>query len=173
MPPPRDMDVLLKVEEISAMVTPNPPHIPIILLEIEDGRTFTLYGVPYEIVLAINKLQNPEDVNSLDHRESFYDIVLEFKGHIEALGKLLQKVVIDDLDYSTGLYSATAEFLLEGIIMRRRMIPSHAIFMALLFNKPVYVKKRLVDEQEEYERRMAEEQGGSSREDEDEPQSFY
>ncbi|MET1101509.1 MAG: bifunctional nuclease family protein [Pyrodictiaceae archaeon] len=158
MPPPRDSDILLKVEQIDAMITPNPPHVPVIMLEVEDGRTFTLYGVPYEIVLAINKLTNSESSITMNQRESIYDIILDFRSEISGLGKYLQRVIIDEIDYSTGLYTAKAEFMLEGIMMLRRMIPSHAIFMALLFNKPIFVRKRLVDEQEELERRVREEE---------------
>ncbi len=168
MPPPRNADVLLKVEQVDAMITPNPPHIPIMLLEIEDGRTFKLYGIPYEIVIAINKIRYPSEADSLDYRESFYEIVLDFKEYLEDFGKLLNRVIIDSLDYTTGLYSATAEFILEGILIKRRMIPSHAVFLALLFNKPVYVKKSLIDEQEEYERRMQQEEELRQREEEPE-----
>ncbi len=157
MPPPKDMDILLKVKQVDAMITPRPPHIPVIVLEIEDGRTFTLYGVPYEIVLAINRIRQPGAEFIGERRESLYDILLQFREQVEgSIGKLLSRVIIDKLDYSTGLYSATAEFMLGGIVMRREMIPSHAIFMAMLFDKPIYVRKKLVDEQEEFESEQSE-----------------
>ncbi len=157
MPPPSSMDILLRAEQVEAMVTPNPPHTAVIVLTLEDGRNFTLYGVPYEIVVAINKLQNPEEYATYNTRESVFEVLLHFRDDLKPVASRLIRVVVDELDYNTGLYSAKAEFDLGGIVMRKRMIPSHAIYLALLFNKPIYVLKRLVDEQEEMERRLREE----------------
>ncbi len=160
MPPPRGMDVLLKVEQVDAMLSPNPPNIPVIILTLEDGRSFTLYYVPYEIVVAINKLQKEkegEPVFDVNQRESIFEIFLDFRSLLEPLAKQLVRIVIDEIDYSTMLYTATAEFDLGGIVMKRKMIPSHAIYLALLLGKPIYVSKRLVDEQEAMREQEAEE----------------
>ena len=159
LPPPSDADLLLKAEQVEALIAPNPPHTAVIVLTLEDGRSFTLYGVPYEIVIAINKLQNPEEYASYNTRESVFEVLLHFRDDLKQVGARLVRVVVDELDYNTGLYSAKAEFDLGGLVMRKRMIPSHAIYLALLFNKPIYVLKRLVDEQEELERRLREQRG--------------
>jgi hypothetical protein len=53
VPPPRGGDVLLEVRDVTAMFTPftpSMPGVPVIVLDLEDGREFTLYNVPYEIV---------------------------------------------------------------------------------------------------------------------------
>ncbi|BES80595.1 hypothetical protein [Pyrodictium abyssi] len=158
MPPPRSSDVLLEARSVTAMIIPNPPHIPVIVLELEDGREFTLYNVPFEIVQALNRLEEGEDVPSLgSQRETVFDVLTDLRSFIEELGKHLEHVVIDEIDYSTFLYTAKASFNLGGLYMIRRMVPSHAIFLARLFRKPIYVSKRLVDEQEEYERAAKEE----------------
>ncbi len=156
MPPPRGRDILLKVSQVDALITPNPPHLPIIILTLEDGRSFTLYGVPYEVVIAINKLQNPDEYMNYNNRESLFEILLHFRDELLNIASRMVRVIVDEIDYNTGLYSAKAEFDLDGILLRKRMIPSHAVYMALLFNRPIYVAKRLVDEQEEMERRTRE-----------------
>ncbi|ABM81400.1 bifunctional nuclease family protein [Hyperthermus butylicus] len=157
MPPPRGSDVLLQARSINAMIMPSPPHIPVIVLELEDGREFTLYNVPFEIVQAINKLQH-EELTTPGERETVFELLVDLRELVSELGKRLEYVVIDEIDYATALYTAKVSFILqEGIYMMRRMVPSHAVFLALLFNKPIYVSKRLVDEQEEYERMMREE----------------
>jgi bifunctional DNase/RNase len=168
LPPPSDAELLLKAEQVEALVAPNPPHTAVIVLTLEDGRSFTLYGVPYEIVVAINKLQNPEQYGSINARESVFEILLHFRDELKRVGSRLIRVVVDELDYTTGLYSAKAEFDLGGIVLRKKMIPSHAIYLALLFDKPIYVVKRLVDEQEEMERRMRRQREVASHEVDDE-----
>ena len=160
MPPPRYSDVLLEARSVTAMIIPSPPHIPVIVLELEDGREFTLYNVPFEIVQALNRLEESEEVPVFGQRETVFDVLADLRSFIEELGKHLEHVVIDEIDYTTFLYTAKASFNLGGLYMIRRMVPSHAIFLARLFKKPIYVSKRLVDEQEEYEK--------SAREDEEE-----
>ncbi len=155
MPPPRDTDVPLEVRNVTAMLTPftpGSPGIPVIVLELEDGREFTLYNVPYEIVRAINKLQSGE-FSGPDERETLFDLAVDLRDMLQGLGESLERVVIDYLDYSTALYTASAYFRFGGLALRRRMVPSHAIFLALLFNKPIYVMSSLVDQQEEFEAR--------------------
>ncbi|BEP18040.1 DUF151 domain-containing protein [Pyrofollis japonicus] len=152
MPPPKGTDILLEARNVSAMITPSMPNIPIIVLELEDGREFTLYNVPFEIVEALNKIERQKDEPSMPGlRETIFDVLIDMKGFFEELGKRLEYVVIDEIDYNTYLYTAKASFNLGGIYMMRRMVPSHAIFLARLFEKPIYVSKRLVDEQESFE----------------------
>jgi bifunctional DNase/RNase len=152
MPPPKGTDVLLEARNVTAMITPSMPNIPIIVLELEDGREFTLYNVPFEIVEALNKIERQKDEPSMPGpRETLFDVLIDMKGFFEELGKRLEYVVIDEIDYNTYLYTAKASFNLGGIYMMRRMVPSHAIFLARLFEKPIYVSKRLVDEQESFE----------------------
>jgi len=168
LPPPRDVDVPLEVRSVTAMLmpfTPGSSGIPVIVLELEDGREFTLYNVPYEIVRAINKLQSGEFSGS-DERETIFDLAVDLRDMLQGLGSSLERVVIDYLDYSTALYTASAYFRFEGLALRRRMVPSHAIFLALLFNKPIYVMSSLVDQQEEFE-------AGVAGEDEDEEEEEF
>jgi len=152
LPPPKGSDILLEARNVTAMITPSVPNIPVIVLELEDGREFTLYNVPFEIVEALNKIERQKDEPSLPGmRETVFDVLIDMRNFFEELGKRLEYVVIDEIDYNTYLYTAKASFNLGGIYMMRRMVPSHAIFLARLFDKPIYVSKRLVDEQESFE----------------------
>lgn len=152
-PPPSSRNVLLKTINVDAMVTPQPPHIPVIVLSLEDGRSFTLYYVPYEIVIAINKLQRKTNspVVEFGSRETLFEVLLDFQLLLKDLREKLIRVIIDEFNYETALYTATVEFDLGGIIMKRKMVPSHAVYLALLLEKPIYVLSKLVDEQEALE----------------------
>lgn len=117
---------------------------------LEDGRSFMLYTVPIDVVEAIRRLKGEESMfpREGDERETFFDVITTNILLREALGKYLSKVIIDSLDVETYTYAAIAEFVEGGIIVKRRMIPSHAILMALVAGKPVYIKRELVDQQE-------------------------
>ncbi|WP_440058993.1 bifunctional nuclease family protein [Thermogladius sp. 4427co] len=121
--------------------------VPRIVCELEDGRKFYLERVPYDIILFINKI-NGRDVE--DDRERFGDILMSMPEVLENLGKHIKRVTIEEFDEKRGVYSAYLEFNDGNITIRRKMVPSHAIFLALLVGKPIYVKKELVDEQQNY-----------------------
>ncbi|MET1160707.1 MAG: bifunctional nuclease domain-containing protein [Thermoprotei archaeon] len=114
---------------------------------LEDNRVFRLERVPPDIVLALKKLDG-EDLG--DDRERLVDILISMPDVIDTLGKHLMRVVIDGLDMKTGVYTAIAEFSDGNIVIKRKMVPSHAIFLARLTNKPIYVREDLVTQQERW-----------------------
>jgi len=118
-----------------------------IVCVLEDNRSFYLENVPPEIVYSLKKLSG-EDMN--DDRERIVDILISIPEVVSILGRYLRRVVIEEYDATTGVYSASAEFEDGGIRIKRKMVPSHAIFLAKLTSKPIYVKKKLVDQQEEF-----------------------
>ena len=140
------MDKMVKVVKIEAFLMPTPPYTPVISCYLEDGRQFNLYYVPYEVVIAINRIQGEDyDVD----RESLFDILPMIAGEFkDALKARIKAVYIDGLNKRTMLYSATMEIKVNGAIIRRKMIPSHAIYLALLANTEVYVADELVKHQE-------------------------
>jgi bifunctional DNase/RNase len=113
---------------------------------LEDNRVFYLERVPPEIIFSLKKLEG-EDLN--DDRERFVDIIASMPEVVEIIGRYLKRVVIDEFDETRGVYSATVEFADGDIVLKRKMVPSHAIFLARLTNKPIYIRKKLVDQQEE------------------------
>jgi len=116
---------------------------------LENDEIFTLYNVPLEIAKAIEKLNNPVDEGSLsplnDDRESVYDVLLLLAPKLRELKNSIKRVVIDSYDARRGVYNASIHIKINGISLRKRMIPSHAIFISLLFNKPIYVTREVLE----------------------------
>lgn len=157
-------DRLIKVVEVEADFDLQPAlhhgetvliRVPKIVCKLEDGRTFTLWHVPLEIVRAIRKIKGEEEEDEVikDERESLFDILPYFQNAIKEMGKSVEKVLIDDeirIDEIGGVvYKATLELNLDMMRVKIPMIPSHAIFLAIVTDKPIYVSDRLVREQEE------------------------
>ncbi len=146
---------LIRVERVDAFVIPTQPYVPVISCTLEDGRQFNLYYVPLEIVVAINKLLGENyDID----RESIFDVLPMIGPAVKELEKTVSRVIIDELDYSTFLYSATLEIRADGAIIKKKMIPSHAIYLALLTHKPIYVAAELVEQQEELSKSRGEQE---------------
>ncbi len=150
----------IKVNRVDAFVYPL-DGLPVMVCYLEDGREFNLFYVPIEIVIAINKIKKQYEEDSIlsDKRETIFDILSFIPEVTEEISKHVNKVTIDDI--SGSVYIATIELKFDGVIIQKRMIPSHAIYLALISNKPIYVKKSLVDEQEK-ERKKGE--GGEEEE---------
>ncbi len=155
-----DVDAAITfVEAIIDGVAYPMPERTLIICRLEDGREFKLYSVPIEIVEMIRKIKGYETYSETelkDDRETLYDILISTPGALEELGKHLRRVVIDSINPETYTYSASAEFGDGNTVIRRKMIPSHAILMAMITHKPIFVRKILVDQQEN----MEDEEGG-------------
>lgn len=149
---------LIKVEKVEAFFYPI-HGIPTMVLYLEDGREFKMFQIPIEIVIALNRFQEKRDYEEFlrgDKRENIYD-VLAFSSEVkEQLNKIINRVVINDVNEEYGVYIATVEFKFDGVIIEKQLIPSHAIFLALVANRPIYVKKNLVDEQENQDKKSSE-----------------
>ncbi len=117
-----------------------------IVCVMEDGRYFYLERVPFDIIIALKKLRG-EEIE--DDRERLVDILVSMPEVVELMGKHLKRVIINELNMDTAVYSAIAEFSDGNMVIRRKMVPSHAIFLAVLTSKPIYVRRQLIDEQEE------------------------
>ena len=144
------MEELLRVVDVEANVDeiiqgPYRVPIPKITCKLEDSRDFVLYHVPLEIVRAINKMKGMYEEDPKKLRQSLFDILPYFETALEQFRNVIEKVVIDELDEDTGLYTAKLYLDLDKVKMRIPMIPSHAIYLALITDKPIYVKKDLVD----------------------------
>jgi len=115
---------------------------------LEDGSEFILYNVPYDIVSAIARLKEVNEgiIYELDDfRDTIYGILVMFLPRLKALGESIEKVVIDGFDYEDMVFKASLYITTDGISIRKTMVPSHAIFLALLFNKPVFVTKEIAE----------------------------
>ncbi len=137
----------IRVVNVEALIKPLPPQIPTLVLYLEDGREFVLYNVPYEIIKSINKLQGIR--TSERPRETIFDLFNYFKSLKDELKKIVEKVVVDELDEYTGLYTAKLHINLKTMKMIIPMVPSHAIYLALVLDKPIYVDEDLLSDEEE------------------------
>ncbi|WP_371810365.1 bifunctional nuclease family protein [Acidianus sp. RZ1] len=152
-------DEYVKVDRVDAFIYPI-DGLPVMVCYLEDGREFNLFYVPVEIVMAINKLKkqvSSEEENIFtNNRETIYDILSFIPEVADEISRHINKVTIDDI--SGSIYIATIELKFDGVIIQKRMIPSHAIFLATISNKPVFVKRDLVDDQEKERRKGGEEE---------------
>ncbi len=144
---------LVRVVSVTAAIEPVVveglyTEMPVIICELSDGREFTLAHVSWDVAREIMRMQGG---HIADDRETIYEVLSSMPGVIDEIRRNLRRVVIDSLNPHTLVYSAYAEFGFDEIVIRRKMIPSHAIMLALLADKPIYVKKSLVDEREQME----------------------
>lgn len=114
---------------------------------LENDVFFLLENVHPEIVFMLKKIEG-EDL--YDDRESILDVVFNIEKVKDIMNHYLKRVIIDKFDHNTGLYSAVAEFGNSTIEVRKTMIPSHAILLAKLLEKPIYVKRELVEMQNRF-----------------------
>uniref|UniRef100_A0A7J3ZKR7 BFN domain-containing protein n=1 Tax=Fervidicoccus fontis TaxID=683846 RepID=A0A7J3ZKR7_9CREN len=144
----------LRVIDIEAFVAPGTPGVPVIVLHLEGGLNLTLYHVPYEIVEAINNAKGIDlSISGVigKDRESIFDILVFHDDLRNTLTSDLSYVVVDELDTETMLFTARAVFSNGNTRVERRMIPSHAVFLAYISDKPIYVKRDLAEGQSAFE----------------------
>ncbi|GAB6148548.1 bifunctional nuclease family protein [Stetteria hydrogenophila] len=135
---------LLRVDDVRVFAAQAGSMGVIIGMELylEDGRAFTMYNIPLDVALTLEALRGERDYPA---RKSVFDFLANYEPFKEALARNLRRVVINEIDKSTGLYTATAEFEDDGFRTSIKMIPSHAVFLAVLSDAPIYVDERLVE----------------------------
>ncbi|MEZ0394669.1 MAG: bifunctional nuclease domain-containing protein [Desulfurococcaceae archaeon] len=136
----------LRVEEVAGEFVFDRFIVARIVCKLEDGRLFFLDRVPEDVVLFLLKLRG-EQIG--DDRERLGDVLMSMPEVVEALGRHLKRVVINEFNEERGFYAAEAEFEDGGITVARKMVPSHAIMLALIANRPIYVDEELVEGQEQ------------------------
>ena len=138
---------VLRIVDIEPVVTRDDEvEVGLLTCYLENGDNFVLYNVPPEIARAIARLRS-DDVYmdySLDIRETIYELLIMLSPKLRSIAKHLAMVVIDGFDSRTMTFKASLFLEIDGIRLRKVMIPSHAIFLALLFNKPIYVTDDVV-----------------------------
>ena len=111
-------------------------------LSLENGDEFTLVNIPVDVAEAI-RIINEDEIPP--RRQSLYTFLANHEDFKELMRRSLKRVVIDEFDEDTGLYTATVEFGDGQSTISVKMIPSQAIFLALITDRPVYVHRRLVE----------------------------
>ncbi len=120
---------------------------PIIELKLENNDNFRLMGIPYDIALEIWSLLRRKSGyrRRRDPRLSISELFCEIAE--------VEYIVITDILPELGVYVADAYIKIRdsnnsGRIVKYKMIPSHAILLALLNNADIYVDKKLLVEEE-------------------------
>jgi len=137
---------LIKIVDIYPYITPSPVQVPVLQCELEDGRIFTLYYIPMDVMMGIMRLRGEEEF--INDRETFFEIIQLFKEDLRSLRDKIEMIVIDELNKETNLYTARIYIRGDGYKIVKKMVPSHALFLAYLLGVPAYVKSELIDEQE-------------------------
>jgi bifunctional DNase/RNase len=142
---------LLKVVDLNTFIIVDKEemgYVGVINLFLDNGKTFTMYYVPLEVVSALNQLEDESITDEyVVKRESIFDLLPQLEFFRQNLAKTIVRVVIDSLDEATGLYTATIELRFDTVSIQKKMIPSHAIFLARIAGKPIFVHKTLVEEE--------------------------
>ncbi|MGC9210293.1 MAG: bifunctional nuclease family protein [Acidilobus sp.] len=158
---------VLAVEPFYRVINDERTHTAVSIvglsLTLEDGGEFTLVNIPYDVAEAIKILN---DGSIPPRRQSIYTFLASHEEFKEMIGRTLQRVIIDEVDLNTGLYTATVEFKESGIGISIKMVPSQAIYLALITGKPIYVTRRLVELERSWskEEGEGEEEGGEGEE---------
>ena len=114
-------------------------------------------GISYDVALEIKKylaLDSEFDLPTInDPRFTLYDMFLEIPDLEKILHGTIKEVIIDYYDPEFSIYGASVILDDNYTVMKKKllMIPSHAILLALLANRNVYVDSRLVESQENNE----------------------
>ncbi len=146
----RVVDVFVSQRLVRDAYTGLSGYIIELNLALEDGRVFTMVNIPSDVAEALKVYT---EAATIPRRQSVFTFILNSETFKEALVKGLKSVAIDELDTATGLYTASVNLEDEGVNMSIKMIPSHAVYLALISGKDIYVKKSLVDQQEKFEER--------------------
>lgn len=129
----------------------------ILELKLEDNKVFRMSGISYDVALEIKKYLALDSEFNLptinDPRFTIYDLLLEIPDLEKILHGTIKEVIIDHYDPEYSIYGASVILNDDYTVMKKKllMIPSHAILLALLANRNIYVDARLVESQENNE----------------------
>lgn len=126
----------------------------ILELRLENNKVFRMSGISYDIAIEIKKYIAQSSEFNLptinDPRFTLYDMFLEIPDLEKILHGTIKEVVINYYDHEFSIYGATVVLDDNYTVMKKKllMIPSHAILLAILANRNVYVDKKLIESQE-------------------------
>ena len=146
---------------IKFITTRNGRFLENIVLELylEDGRIFRMGGISLDIAAEIRKYLAKSGggrkrfvgdlINRNDPRFTIIDMLIDFPDIEKVLHESIREVVIDYFDPNYNIYGASIILDDAYTIAKKRvmMIPSHAILLALIANRKVFVSRELVDDQ--------------------------
>lgn len=114
---------------------------PLMELHLEDGHVLRLMGIPMEVAVQIWSVVNRRELKPAeDFRLSVVDLVCELTK--------IRRVIISDLIPELGVYVADLEVesISENSKIRKvfKMVPSHAVLLALKCKVDIFVSEKLL-----------------------------
>ncbi|MCI4396559.1 MAG: bifunctional nuclease family protein [Thermoprotei archaeon] len=137
--------VMYKTKYIESYLASEDPLVPVLTLFLENGEELELYNVPLEIAkfVADGIYQNNSWKNS--ERATIFDLLWSHEDIVNLLKEDIEYILIDEFDEKTMLYSAKVVFKNGGVVLERRFVPSHAIFLALITGKDIFVSSEIIN----------------------------
>jgi len=137
----------IKIIGYKIMINPNYP-LPSLRCTLENGEYFDMSAIPIDAAIAIERLANGVDLTS-DPRMILALVLAEIPAIESALKESIEEVIIDDIiRYGVSyVYCASVKIKINGKFIRRIMVPSSAIVLALLAGANVYVDEKFVSSQ--------------------------
>jgi bifunctional DNase/RNase len=138
-------DDMLRVIDIETFLVPDNPSIPVMSLRLENGEDFYLYNIPYDIVEVINRIREDRFISPSEERASIFDLLSQHDDFKNMVKEDLEYIVIDEFNPETMLFTASAYFSNGSARIVKKMIPSHAVFLAVIGDKPIFVLRSIVE----------------------------
>ncbi len=135
------MNMWERVESIDAFL--NELTLSGVLICKTKRGKLTLGNVPFETLKAIISIKNKKDQRE---RGTILDFLAYFPSELKQLSKNVKSIMINEYQSDERVYNATIEIKKGNKTMQMKMIPSQAIYLALLLKKPVYIDRALLNE---------------------------
>ncbi len=123
----------------------------VLTLYTEDGRKLSLYNIPLEIAMELEKYSNNENEFisgevDYDYRYTVFEVLMEMPSIEKVIGDSIKEVYINGYDPENNAYYAEVEITMNytGGVKRVKMIPSHAVLLSIIGNIPLYVDSDLI-----------------------------
>ncbi|MGC9114996.1 MAG: bifunctional nuclease family protein [Fervidicoccaceae archaeon] len=140
--------ILYRTKYIESYLASEDPLIPAIVLFLDNGEELELYNVPLEIAQYVSE-GNSFRTSMNGERATIFDLIWSHEDIINLLKEDIESIIIDEYDEKSMLYSAKVVFRSGNVVLERRFVPSHAIFLALITGKEIYVSDEVIKKKKE------------------------
>lgn len=140
--------ILYRTKYVESYIASEDPLIPAIVLFLDNGEELELYNVPLEIAQYIAEGSSVRSAMNKE-RATIFDLLWSHEDIINLLKEDIDSIVIDEYDEKTMLYSAKVIFKNGNVTLERKFVPSHAIFLALITGKDIYVADEVIRKKKE------------------------
>ena len=139
--------LLAKFKVVGYKIYLVPNSLPLLRCFLENGEEFNMSSIPVDAAIAIERLANGEDLTT-DPRLNLPLMLAEIPGVEKSIRDSISEVFIDDFIQSDAgyVYVATVVLNLNGRSVKKLMVPSNAIILALLSDADVYVDNKFLSE---------------------------